>query len=49
MRIKVRPLVTVLGLRPGIDAEIDYTPKVDALIKAGYLVALMPRGQNLSE
>lgn len=48
MRIRVRPLVNVIGLRPGIDAEIDYTPKVDALLRAGYLVPLViPHGKDV--
>lgn len=46
MRIKVRPLVNVVGLRPGQDAEVDYTARIDALLKAGYLVALMEKRTN---
>jgi hypothetical protein len=47
-RIKVRVTVNVLGLRAGQEAEIEYTQRVDDLLRAGLLLALKPNGQNVS-
>ncbi len=49
MRIKVLATVNVLGLKAGSSAEIDYTKRVDDLHSAGYLLALVPNGQDVPE
>lgn len=43
MRVRVRSLVHMLGLRPGQEAEIDLTDKVRDLLQAGYFQLLRPR------
>jgi len=42
-RVKVRCLVHVVGLQPQQEAEIDLTPKVRELLRAGYLQLLRPK------
>lgn len=42
-RIKVRAVVTLLGLNAGQQAEIDVNERVLTLIRAGYLRALRPK------
>jgi hypothetical protein len=49
MRVKVLATVTVLGLKAGSQAEIDYTKRVDELLRAGLLLPLVPNGQNVPE
>jgi hypothetical protein len=49
MRIKVHATVTVLGLKAGSQAEIEYTKRVDDLLRAGLLLPLVPNGPNVPE
>lgn len=44
MRVKVRATVTILGLSPGEEVEIELTELVRSLLRAGLLVALVPSG-----
>lgn len=46
MRVRVRSLVHMVGLKPGQEAEIDFTEKVRELIRAGYLQALRPKSNG---
>lgn len=41
--VKVKATVTMFGLNPGQEAEIDLDERVRALIKAGYLILLRPK------
>lgn len=41
--VKVRAVVSILGLKAGQQAEIDVTERSLTLIRAGYLRALRPK------
>lgn len=43
-RIKVLATVNAVGLKAGQSAELDWTKKVDDLLRAGLLLALKPKG-----
>lgn len=47
--VKVRATINTLGLRPGQEAEIEITPKVVSLLRAGILLGLAPKEEPVAE